>query len=276
MTVCISERGAELCSVRLGGREYIWQGDERFWGWHSPVLFPVCGRLLHDRYRFGGKTYAMHMHGFAREKVFSAKQTSSRKAVFSLGEDEDTLSQYPFPFHLAVSYVLSNRRLTVRYTVRNTGNGPMFWNIGVHTAFYTQDGEWSVGFAKAQNLSVRELIPPGFLGGKKIEISENAHTLPVTPALFSGDSLLFENLRPASVELKRNDRTVVSAEFSDFPYFVLWKKEGAPFFCMEPWNGLPDRADTDGELSHKEGVCELLPGKEQSLSFSLQFFGAED
>ncbi len=45
---------------------------------------------------------------------------------------------------------------------------------------------------------------------------------------------------------------------------------------MEPWNGLPDCADTDGELSHKEGVCEFLPGKEQSLSFSLQFFGAED
>ena len=41
ITVQITDHGAELASIMANGNEYLWQGDIRFWGRRSPVLFPV-------------------------------------------------------------------------------------------------------------------------------------------------------------------------------------------------------------------------------------------
>ena len=40
-----SAHGAELLSIRKSGKEYVWQGDPRFWGRHAPVLFPIVGKV---------------------------------------------------------------------------------------------------------------------------------------------------------------------------------------------------------------------------------------
>ena len=48
LTVQIAEHGAELQSIKKDGKEYLWQGDAKFWGRRSPVLFPivdVCGTI---------------------------------------------------------------------------------------------------------------------------------------------------------------------------------------------------------------------------------------
>jgi hypothetical protein len=46
LTVQIAEHGAELQSIKKDGKEYLWQGDAKFWGRRSPVLFPIVGRVL--------------------------------------------------------------------------------------------------------------------------------------------------------------------------------------------------------------------------------------
>ena len=45
LTVAIHEKGAELQSIQLNGMEYLWQADPKYWGKHSPVLFPIVGEL---------------------------------------------------------------------------------------------------------------------------------------------------------------------------------------------------------------------------------------
>lgn len=47
-----SEVGAELCSLVLkeNQKEYIWQADEKIWGRHAPLLFPIIGRLKDKEY----------------------------------------------------------------------------------------------------------------------------------------------------------------------------------------------------------------------------------
>ena len=43
--------GAELISVKsIDGCEYIWQADPTYWAEHSPIMFPICGRLPNGRY----------------------------------------------------------------------------------------------------------------------------------------------------------------------------------------------------------------------------------
>ena len=44
--------GAELNSLQkiTNNFEYIWQADSKYWARHSPVLFPIVGRLKDDIY----------------------------------------------------------------------------------------------------------------------------------------------------------------------------------------------------------------------------------
>ena len=47
LTVQIAEHGAELQSNQKGWQRNIFgQGDAKFWGRRSPVLFPIVGRVL--------------------------------------------------------------------------------------------------------------------------------------------------------------------------------------------------------------------------------------
>lgn len=45
LTVEVSDLGAELQSIKdADEHEYLWQGDDKYWGRRSPILFPiVCG-----------------------------------------------------------------------------------------------------------------------------------------------------------------------------------------------------------------------------------------
>lgn len=64
LVLTVSEHGAELQSIKDNeGKEYLWDGDEKYWNRHSPILFPlVCG-LWKDTYRCEGHTY--HLAGTA-------------------------------------------------------------------------------------------------------------------------------------------------------------------------------------------------------------------
>ena len=60
LTVQIAEHGAELQSIKKDGKEYLWQGDAKFWGRRSPVLFPIVGRVWNNKYRHAGNTYEIN------------------------------------------------------------------------------------------------------------------------------------------------------------------------------------------------------------------------
>ena len=57
----IREKSAELISLQKKdtGEEYLWNADPAYWGWTSPVLFPVVGSLRDGKYRYHEKTYEM-------------------------------------------------------------------------------------------------------------------------------------------------------------------------------------------------------------------------
>ena len=65
----IKSFGAELNSLQKidDSLEYIWQGDKEFWARHSPILFPIVGRLKNDSYFYKNQKYNMSQHGFARD-----------------------------------------------------------------------------------------------------------------------------------------------------------------------------------------------------------------
>ena len=48
----IKSAGAELTSIRSkeSDFEFLWQGNPDVWYGQSPVLFPIIGRVLDDKY----------------------------------------------------------------------------------------------------------------------------------------------------------------------------------------------------------------------------------
>jgi len=62
LEVAVEDLGAELQSLhdRIKGREYIWQGDPKFWQRRAPHLFPIIGGGLKDgAYQHDGKQYSL-------------------------------------------------------------------------------------------------------------------------------------------------------------------------------------------------------------------------
>ena len=273
LSVKIKERGAELSSVVLGGREYIWQGDEKIWSGQCPVLFPICGKLRDGTYRYGGRTYSMELHGFAREKIFSVKQVSPQEAVFTICDDEQTRAQYPFSFVFSVTYTLQGGELKITYSVYNRGNEPMWFNFGSHESYRTegQEGVWTLEWSEREDLVLRDLSPNGISDCHTL-LRENTKEVCIEQSLFVQDSLVFDGLRSREVTLKCEGQPAVQIRFPGFDYLVLWKMPNAPYLSIEPWNGLPDRENTSGELSEKYGIRRLGGGELCAMTHFIRFF----
>ena len=77
LQIQVNTKGAELASIKANGREYLWQGDPRYWGRRAPVLFPIIGKLANNTLRIDGKAYTMSQHGFARDTEFVPLQLST-------------------------------------------------------------------------------------------------------------------------------------------------------------------------------------------------------
>ena len=136
LTVQIAEHGAELQSIKKDGKEYLWQGDAKFWGRRSPVLFPIVGRVWNNKYRHAGNTYEIGQHGFARDMDFKLTYKEDKGSVYWLESTPDTLGKFPFPFRLLVGYLLEENKITVKWRVENLGAMDMYFQIGAHPAFY--------------------------------------------------------------------------------------------------------------------------------------------
>ena len=80
LEVQIAETGAELRSIRKDGAEYLWQGDEKHWKRHAPLLFPFVGRLTEKRYVYKGESYEMSSHGFAPTSAFAVASNNGDAA----------------------------------------------------------------------------------------------------------------------------------------------------------------------------------------------------
>ena len=121
LSVVISEKGAELQSIKdANGKEYLWQADPKYWGRHSPILFPIVCAVNDETYRVDGQEYHLPRHGFARDAEFKLIAQSTRKVTFALESSEETKKVYPYDFTLSISYTLDENKIGIIWHVHNT------------------------------------------------------------------------------------------------------------------------------------------------------------
>lgn len=148
ISISVKEHGAELSSIKCGGREYLWQADPEFWARHSPVLFPIVGSVWNKEYRSHGKVFNLGQHGFARDMDFVLESQTENEIWFRLESSEATLEKYPYSFVLQIGYRIEGRCISVMWKVTNpsgvaaAGNGAggagedLYFQIGAHPAFH--------------------------------------------------------------------------------------------------------------------------------------------
>lgn len=263
LSATINTLGAELISLVKNNKNYIWNIDETYWNKTSPVLFPIVGRLKNDSYSFNGKTYHLPRHGFARNMEFSFDKKSDSQVIFELNETEATKAIYPFTFKLYVAYTLMENELVIEYFVRNQSEEVLPFSIGAHPAFAITDKfeNYSLQFNTADTFETHHLENESFNGKTTLLETEN-NKIALNYALFEKDALVFKQLKSNEVILKNKYNAILKVNYDHFPFLGIWTKQNAPFLCIEPWCGMADTINHNGNLEEKEGMNHLPAGED--------------
>ncbi|MBO4733497.1 MAG: aldose 1-epimerase family protein [Clostridia bacterium] len=259
LTVKINEVGAEIKSIECNNTEYIWEGKPEIWGASCPLLFPICGGLKEDKYTLGGKEYTLQKHGFARKKTFKPEYYTDSSVCFLLYSDDDTKQSFPFDFELRVIYTLKGKSVKIDYSVKNKSGDTMYFNIGSHEGYYTPEGIEDYDIVFPQNETLDNTVLYGnLLSYGTLPILKDSSVLPLYDKYFIVDALVFTDIKSRSATLKnRKTGRAVKIDFPDDKYLLLWHKHGAPYICIEPWNGIPDRVGSSFDITEKEGITKL-------------------
>ena len=273
LLVSINHKGAELISlIKIDSqKEYIWEGNPEFWGKHSPILFPIVGKLKNNTYKHNNKEYQLSRHGFARDMEFELVNQNEHSASFSLKSNETTKALFPFDFELQLIYKINDSELNITYNVINAGSETMYYSIGGHPAFALPNNfeSYSLQFESNENLISYEL-ENDLLSDKTKKIELNNKQLPLTYSLFEKDALIFKQLQSNQIQLLENTIPFLNFKFDDFPNFGIWTKMNAPFICLERWIGYSDVLNTNGQLTDKEGIQTLESNASKEYTFTIE------
>jgi galactose mutarotase-like enzyme len=270
LTARIDPLGAELVSLTdAAGAEWLTDADPAFWTGHAPLLFPIVGRLAGDTLRVDGREYAMRQHGFARRMRWDVVGAGRDAVTFRLSDTAETRDRYPFAFALAVLYAVEGTTLSTIVRVSNPGDGPLPFAFGFHPAFAWplpgggDKAGHAVTFEYEEPQAIRRLDTGGLLATSEPTPLEGRR-LPLDPALFAANALIWDQLASRRLEYRSPDGPWLEVT-SDLPQLGIWQKAGANFICIEPWAGHADPAGYSGEFTAKPGIVTLLPGEERSF-----------
>lgn len=277
LSVDTKSMGAELTSIKYNGREFLWNADKKYWGRHSPILFPIVGRFKDNVAIIEGKEYSMGQHGFARDSEFKEVFKADNKVTYLLTYSEETLKMYPYKFELYISYEIFDNKVKTTYEVKNVDDKNIFFSIGGHPAFNWPicEGEtfedYYIEFDQKETQKFIR-VDGGCLCYEDNLIIEDTNKIDLNKSKFNIDTFVFKNLNSQKATLKsKKSNFLVSVYFEGFPYLGIWSKENeAPFICIEPWCGVADFTNHNKIFKEKEGIIELGVGEKFERSYIIE------
>ena len=278
LSLIVSDFGAEMQSIIKDGKEYLWNGDEKYWPERSPLLFPYVGRFTEGKYLLNGKEYEMDIHGFARKLPYTLVEKTENTLVFELTDNEDTYRMYPYHFQLQLKYELQENVISITYKVRNLSDDRMYFGIGGHPGFalpFDEGLDFADYYLEFGGKSFPTRVghtPACFLSGvdEAFPLGEDKY-LPLNHHMFDDDAIVLKNMSDeVTLKSDKGDRKV-TVSYPDLPYLGLWHAPctEAPYICIEPWTSLPSRQDVIEEFRYKYDLIRLDDGDEYNNSWTI-------
>jgi len=279
LTVEISSHGAELQSIKDNRmqHEFLYQGNTKFWGRRSPVLFPLVGSVWEGKFRMDGKEFEMGQHGFARDCEFEIMNCDKEdEAWFYLESTDETYKKYPRRFRLEIGYRLEEARLSVMWRIKNLDEMDMPFHIGAHPAFNypdfnAKDDIHGYLFVDRDNLHTQLLKEKGCVGTEEMDIEKDENEMiPITNNIFYINTIILASQNVRRVSLLDKEKGAYLSVLFNAPVVGIWSPSPeAPFVCIEPWYGRCDRIGFEGDFSEREYTNILSPGEEFKASYMI-------
>lgn len=247
-----------------------------------PILFPFPNRIRDGQFEFGGKHYKVDppRHGFVRDKPWRVSDQGADEdngawitsSIDATDYPDKILRQFPFPFHLEVTYRLFDSALIMETVIKNTGDEDMPAGFGIHPYFRKpQQGTIQVPARKRWELA--DSLPTGSLldveGDYDLRNPKDLAGLELDD-IFTDVIFTTENKTQCILaDTQRKIQTVVEFDARHFPNIVIYTPP-APrrAICMEP-NTCP----TDGFNLHSRGIDSniiiLHPGEKIDFIISI-------
>ncbi len=274
LKVSVKSFGCELTSItsKKSGFEYLWQGNPDIWNGQSPILFPIVGRLIDDRYTLNGTEYEMPKHGFARRAQWNFLEKTDSEMKFILTDNEDTFRIYPYHFDFVVTFSLDCRALKVTHEIINKTNDTMYFSLGAHPAFNCQIGDRLVFDEKETLNAVKIDLEKSLRLPDTTPVLKDETDIVITEDVFKEDALIFSDVKSDNITLKsdKHERTV-KFNLGKAPYLGIWAKPGAPYVCIEPWFGVNDSTEKKADFSQKDAINPLGTNEAFVFSWSAEF-----
>lgn len=283
LMVQVDELGAQLHSIKRVGdtTEYLWQGDPASWKRQAPILFPFVGRLKDDQYEFAGQTYHQTQHGFARDRRFNVVDQGKDYVRFEQHDDAKTRSVYPFRFSLTVLISLENDLVKIQYGVANPADRQsLIYAIGAHPGFNmplsagANFDDVQLQVQPAEEYS-RVVLAGAYNDSKHPQFIDLTTPMKLNRELFANDAIIFKTAGSTfQARLIDPSGHGVAVNTMATQYVGIWTTypTKANFVCIEPWWGIADNMNADGQLLHKQDMHRLAPHQSAQYQFSIQPF----
>ncbi len=238
----------------------------------NPILFPFCARSfdqgeIHHWRDADGVRRPMPMHGLARQGRFELERWDDKGFVALFLPDDQARQAYPFEYEFRVAYRFAPLGLSCELQLRNLDTRTLPWSAGHHFYFAVPweqgrtKADYRIGVAAARRLkqgdrgelkagpplpAVDSLANPDWLD--TIHTGLNSPTAMIAPE---------EGVTGAvRVSIGVDGRSVPAPDAA----FVTWAETlESPHYCLEPWMGPPNAAETG------VGLHRVPPGKSQSF-----------
>lgn len=282
-----SKQGAELVSFKLNGEEKIHQGENSvdvngkiYWKRQWPVLFPTVGKCKKNQTIINGKAYEMQIDGFVKDMEFEPVSKLDNFHSYLLKSNKKWLDKYPYKFSLTVTYRLDENKLTSIYKVINESDIDMPFGIGGKPAFKIdlqdlENGNYYLEFEEEEEKIHFLYLLDGLVGTEYAKnIMINKKVIPINSHTFDNNAIIMKGLKSNKVSLKnkRTGKTILTVNYTGFPYLAIWSKPKAPFICIEPWMTTPDNVKASGVFRQKTDIILLPPKQEFECKYTVEFF----
>ena len=281
LKVTVTTWGAQIKSVirKCDGVEHIWQADPTVWGFHSPIMFPHCGKLVDGKLEAKGQIFEDAQHGFARLMEHDFVEQTDDVIVLELCANEETMAKFPYEFRLVSTFALEGDTLHHTLTVENLDEEKMPFGIGYHPGYAIPFDDkhvatdYELRFSEMESPLCLNCLPTGLLQDNHYYLGTNITSIPVNEQLFANDSHCMANLKSQTLGIyeKGTGRAVV-CDISEFPYTLIWSKPGMPkYICIEPWHSLPSPQNGSIKWDEKPATAILNPGEAWSTTMSTSY-----
>jgi galactose mutarotase-like enzyme len=247
----VPERGGIITRWRIDNQEILYLDEARYADASKtirggvPILFPICGNLPNDAFKYQGEDYKLVQHGFGRLLPWQVIETSTHNCAsitIQLQSNSHTLAIYPFEFTVTYTYELRGNSVKIWQTYTNNSQETMPFSAGFHPYFQVGEKEklevtipgtqYADNISKATNVSFA-----GEFDWQKEEIDAAFTTITANSTAFS--------------DLDKQRK--ITLQYSDFfSTLVFWTVKGQDFICLEPWSAPRNGINTGEQITNLE------------------------